>query len=191
MKHLILSGLAALMLAGPVRADGDLDRLITPADDARLEHFDATAAEALAEARKGGDASDLAVLEAALAGKALDIASFDMTGTWKCRVIKVGGLLPLVAYPNFRCRIADDGASYVLTKLSGSQLTGGRFYVAGETRLVYLGAGWVVGDAPRKYGDDPKENQVAYVERRGKNRIILMFPAPQYESKLDILVLER
>jgi hypothetical protein len=54
-----------------------------------------------------------------------------------------------------------------------------------------VGAGHVAGEAPRRYGDDPLHNQVAVVERLGENRILLFFPAPQFESKLDILVLER
>jgi hypothetical protein len=59
------------------------------------------------------------------------------------------------------------------------------------TRLTYVGAGHVAGEAPRRYGQDTTENQVAFAERRAPNRIVLMFPEPQYESKLDILVLER
>ena len=65
------------------------------------------------------------------------------------------------------------------------------FYTLSATRLAYLGAGYVIGEKPRSYGQDPKENQVAIVERRGKNRLVFLFPEPQYESKLDILVMER
>ena len=101
------------------------------------------------------------------------------------------GQLPLVVYGWFKCRISDDGAGWMLEKLTGSQRTTGRFYTLSATRLAYLGAGYVEGEKPRAYGEDPKENQVALVERRAKNRIILLFPAPQYESKLDVLVLER
>ena len=191
VMRIILTALFLVLSLLPARADGDLDRIITPFDDKRIEGFDKTFKAALAEARKGGAPEDLAVLNEALKGSPLDIASYEMSGTWKCRVIKLGGGLPLVVYPNFKCRIGDDGASYVLTKLTGSQLTGGRFYTMGDTRLIYLGAGWVSGEKPRKYGDDPKENQVAYVERRGKNRLVFMFPEPQYESKLDVMVLER
>ena len=58
-------------------------------------------------------------------------------------------------------------------------------------RLVYVGAGHVAGEPPRRYGDDAQQNQVAITERLAENRIILLFPEPQYESKIDILVLER
>jgi len=173
-------------------ADGALVKLLTPFDKQRLDGLDAALAGALAEARAGGSKQDVAVLDQALAGTPLPLAQgFDATGSWKCRTIKAGGSLPLVVYPWFRCRISDDGAGWMLEKLTGSQRTKGMLYTLSDTRLAYLGAGYVVGEKPRKYGEDPKENQVAAVERRGKEKLVFLFPAPQYESKFDVLVLER
>ena len=133
------------------------------------------------------------MLDAALAGTPLPLAEgFDPTGDWKCRTIKAGG--------DAAARRLSAGSSAgsammaragMLEKLTGSQRTKGLFYTLSATRLAYLGAGYVHGEKPRSYGEDPKENQVAIVERRAKNRLVLLFPAPQYESKLDILVLER
>jgi len=191
MRKILFSLLALSLILGPALADGALPKLLTPFDKQRLDQADATIAAALAEARAGGAKEDLAVLDAALAGKAMDLASFDATGNWKCRTIKAGGTLPLTVYPWFACRISDDGAGWQLEKLTGSQRTKGTFYTLSDTKLAYLGAGYVNGEAPRRYGQDAKENQVAIAELRGKNRLILMFPAPQYESKLDVLVLER
>ncbi len=190
MRALFL-GLLLIASISPALADGEIDRLITPADDAKLEAFDATFAEALAEARKGGSPSDLAVLEEVLKGSPLDIASYPLAGDWKCRTLKLGGVLPLTVYPWFKCRISETDIGEVLEKISGSQRTKGRFFIMGDTRLAYLGAGFVAGEKSRRYNEDPKENQVAYMERRGRNRLVLMFPAPQYESKFDILVLEK
>jgi hypothetical protein len=79
----------------------------------------------------------------------------------------------------------------MLQKLTGSQRTMGMFYTLSATRLAYVGAGYVAGETPRRYGEDPKHDQVAIAERRAENRLILLFPAPQFESKLDVLVLER
>ena len=59
------------------------------------------------------------------------------------------------------------------------------------TRLAYLGAGHYHYEEPRAYGVAAEHDQVAIAERRAKNRIILLFPAPKMESKLDVLVLER
>jgi hypothetical protein len=189
----ILVGIS-LFLAGicPAFADGELPRLLTAFDKARLAAFEATKAEALAYARAKGEAADVNVLEEVLAGRPLSFASgFEAEGPWRCRVIKAGGLLPLVVYPWFKCRISDDGSGWYLRKVSGSQLTEGRFYTLSDTRLAYLGAGYVAGEKPLHYGDTPDETQVAIVERLGDKRLVLEFPAPRYESKFDILVLER
>lgn len=192
MRKILFSLIALCLATGLARADGVLDKLITPFDKDRLAKFDATATAALAEARAGGSKEDVAVLDAALSGKPLPVAEgYDASGNWKCRTIKAGGTLPLTVYPWFACRISDDGAGWFLEKLTGSQRTTGRFYTLSATRLAYLGAGYVNGEKPRKYGQDPKENQVAIAEQRGPNKLLLMFPAPQYESKLDILLLER
>lgn len=189
---LLALGLAASLAPGPAAADGALPTLLTPFDKERLARFDATFQAAVAEAKAGGSKDDVAVLDQALAGKALPVSEgYDARGTWKCRTLKLGGTLPLTVYPWFTCRISDDGAGWLLEKLTGSQRTKGRFYTNSATQLAYVGAGYVAGEAPRKYGQDPKENQVAIAEQRGKNRLILMFPAPQYESKADILLLER
>lgn len=189
----ILFSLFALVTATTIaQADGMLDKRLTPFDKERLAKLDATVTSALAEARAGGSKEDLAILDAALAGKPLPLeGDYDPTGTWKCRTIKVGGSLPLTVYPWFACRISDDGAGWQLEKLTGSQRTKGMFYTLSATRLAYLGAGYVNGEKPRSYGQDAKENQVAIVERRGKNKLVFLFPAPQYESKLDVLVMER
>jgi hypothetical protein len=192
MRKILFTLLALAAATSIAQADGDLDKRLTEFDKNRLAKLDANVITALAEARRGGTTEDVAILDAALAGKPLPLAEgYDPRGNWKCRTIKAGGTLPLTVYPWFACRIREDGAGWQLEKLTGSQRTRGMFYTLSATRLAYLGAGYVVGDKPRSYGEDPKENQVAIVERRGRNRLVFLFPLPQYESKLDILVMER
>jgi hypothetical protein len=183
--------LTALMLSTPAIADASLDKILTQFDKDRLANFNKTRSEALSEGLRGAPA-DVEILTSALSGKPMTIASgFDMTGNWKCRVIKVGGTLPLTPYGWFKCKVSNDRAGWFLEKVSGSQRLTGRFYTASDTRLVFLGAGHVNNDPPRKYGDDTKEDQVAVVTRLGENKVLLEFPAPHYESKLDILLLQR
>lgn len=183
--------LATLLFSGTAHADGELDKILTQFDKERLANFDKTRSEALSEGLRG-EPADVEILTSALGGKPMPIAAgFDMTGNWKCRVIKVGGLLPLTPYGWFKCRVTDDGAGWFLEKVSGSQRVTGRFFTESDTRLVFVGAGHVNNDPPRKYGDDPKQDQLAVVTRLGENKIVLEFPAPQYESKLDILLMVR
>jgi hypothetical protein len=190
--RLLITVLFATLLSTPCLADGELQNLIAKEDSLRLTQFDAVKAATVAEARAKGDAADVKILDAALAGTPLStVDDFDATGTWRCRTIKLGGGLPIVVYPPFQCVITDDGAGWFLKKVSGSQRTQGRFYTESAVRMIYLGAGHIYDEAPRKYGTDPQENQVAVVERLSKNRLVLQFPKPVRESDFDLLVLER
>ena len=192
MRKILFNLLALTAATSIANADGVLDKRLTPFDKERLAKVEETVALALAEARAGGSKEDVTILDAALAGNALPLAEgYDPNGTWKCRTIKAGGTLPLTVYPWFACRISEDGAGWQMEKLTGSQRTKGMVYTLSASKLAYLGAGYVNGEKPRVYGQDEKENQVAIVERRAENKLVFLFPAPQYESKLDILVLER
>ena len=192
MRKILFSLLFTVSIAAPAIADGELDKLLSAFDKERLANFEKSEAEALAEGLRGGTVEEIDILTRALAGEKLSMSgSFDPVGNWKCRVIKVGGGLPITPYNWFKCRISDDGAGWFVEKISGSQRLTGRLYTKSDIELVFVGAGHVNDDAPRKYGQDPKEDQVAIVTRRGEDRLVFEFPAPQYESKLDVLVMER
>ena len=185
--------IGALMFSTSAFADGTMDRIISDFDKERLANFQKTEPEALSEALRG-DPAEVTVLTEALSGKPLPMdGKFDATGKWRCRVIKAGGDagLPLVVYNWFKCRISDDGSGWFVEKISGSQRLTGRLYTKSATELVFLGAGHVNDDPPRKYGQDAEQDQVAIVTRRAENRLVFEFPAPKFESKLDVLVMER
>lgn len=173
-------------------AEGPLDGILTPADQQKLARFPETTEGALAGARANGTAADVAILDKALAGSPMPLAEgFNPRGVWRCRVIKAGGVLPLTVYKPFRCLWGGDAKGWRFMKITGSQRTSGRFYTESATRLIYVGAAHMADEQKRLYGKDPQQDQVAIVERRGEERIIMMFPEPPFESKLDILVLER
>lgn len=185
---------AAILLiapALPAAATGEIVDLITKADQSRLDKFDATREGALAEATAGGEVADRAALAKAIGGKPLPFDNIDLTGNWKCRTIKVGGTSPLVVYGWFNCRVTDDGSGWMLEKTSGSQRTTGRFFTDSDTRLIYLGTGYVAGEKPRKYGSGAEWDQVGYAYRDSASHWRIEFPAPYYESKLDILEFRR
>jgi hypothetical protein len=187
-----ICALAALFIlpAGLALADGVVQKLMTPADKARLEKYDETRKAALTEARSG-NAAEVAELDALLAKPLLSTPDFDLGGEWRCRTTKVGGLSPLVVYGWFKCRVSDDGSGWKLEKTSGSQRTTGRFYDDGEKRLIYLGSFYVAGETAKPYGSGPESDQVGYAFRIGPAEWRIEFPAPQYESKLDILEFKR
>jgi hypothetical protein len=176
--------------AGSVFADGVVDKLMTPGDKARLEKYDETRKTALEEA-KAGTASEFSELEAMLAKPLQSLPDFDLGGDWRCRTVKAGGAATLVVYGWFKCKVSDDGSGWMLEKTSGSQRTTGRFFDDGEKRLIYLGS-FSVNDEPAKpYGSGPESDQVGYAFRTGPAEWRIEFPAPHYESKLDILELKR
>lgn len=184
--------LAALLAlsASSALADGVVQKLMTAADKARLEAYEDTRAEALTEA-KDGDKAQLAELEALLAKPLLSLPDFDLGGDWRCRTTKLGGLSPLVVYGWFKCRVSDDGSEWKLEKLSGSQRTTGRFYDDSQTRTIYLGSFSIAADKAQPYGSGPDTDQVGYAFRTGPAEWRIEFPAPKYESKLDILEFRR
>jgi hypothetical protein len=192
MKLFILALAAILALpAGSALADGVMQKLMTPADKGRLEKYEETRKAALAEAKNGGNSAEVAALGALLAKPLLSTPDFDLGGEWRCRTTKVGGLSPLVVYGWFKCRVSDDGSGWKLEKTSGSQRTTGRFYDDGEKRLIYLGSFSTGGEAAKPYGSGPESDQVGYAFRTGPAEWRIEFPAPQYESTLDILEFKR
>ena len=115
-----------------------------------------------------------------------------LTGTWKCRTIKAGGDFgALVIYGWFKCKVSDDGSGWMLEKLTGSQRTKGRFYDDDAKRAIYLGSFFVEGDPVPRYGSGPKTDQVGYAFRTGTDAWRIEFPAPYYESNLDIIEFKR
>jgi hypothetical protein len=195
LKKLACSGFLALAMAGfaaAARADGEIDKIMTAPDKARLASFDKVRAEAIDEAKRGGEPADVATLDAVLAGTNLAFSEdFDFTGNWQCRTVKLGGDPSLTVYGWFKCRVSDAGSGWKLEKLTGSQRTAGGFYTDSDTRLTYLGVLFYGDEKPKRYGGAPDRDQVAYVVRADKNRVRLEFPSPKYESKLDILELKR
>ena len=176
----------------PARADGVFVQLVTPADREKLAKINDTREQALAEARAGGTRQYLDILDQTLAGDLLSLREgFDPVGAWRCRTLKLGKGAPIVVYGWFDCRITDDGAGWFLEKRTGSQRTSGRFYDNGDKEMYYLGVLSVDGDPKAAYGSAPERNQVARAVRPGPNRLRLEFPMPQFESRFDILEMER
>lgn len=189
----LLLVLPVLLASGSAFADGEVQKLMTPADKARLGSYGETRRKALETARSGdADAADLKVLDAVLSRPIVAFSDKDLTGNWQCRSIKVGGHFGvLVIYDWFRCRVSDDGSGWALEKLTGSQRTKGRFYDDSARRAIYLGSFFVEGDPVKPYGSGPKTDQVGYAFRTGDRAWRIEFPAPYYESALDILEFRR
>lgn len=190
VRTLLLSlgmGLGSIALA---HADGEVQKLITAADKARMDKYGDTRKAALEEA-KAGDPAEVKQLDDLLAKPLVAFSDKDLTGNWRCRTIKAGGLSPLIIYGWFKCKVTDDGSGWRLTKITGSQRTTGRFFDDNEKRAIYLGSFSVNNDKPKPYASGPESDQVGYAFRNSASEWRIEFPAPYYESKLDIMEFKR
>ncbi|RUU12019.1 DUF4893 domain-containing protein, partial [Mesorhizobium sp. USDA-HM6] len=151
IPRLLLAALCLISFDLPVHADGEVQKLITAADKARLDKYGETRKAALEEA-KAGDPAEVRELDALLAKPLVAFSDKDLTGNWKCRTIKAGGLSPLVIYGWFKCKVTDDGSGWRLQKISGSQRTAGGFFDDSEKRAIYLGSFSVNDDKAKPYG---------------------------------------
>lgn len=187
----IPAALAIATAAAPAFATGKIEGLITDNDRQRLEKFDAVRTEALKEAHERSADDQTKTLDQLTLQAPVAWQGMDLTGEWRCRTIKTGGLSQLVVYDWFKCRVTDDGSGWMLEKLSGSQRTKGRLFDESATKMTYLGS-FAVNDAPLPaYGSGPDSDQVGYAYRLNDNWWRIEFPAPRYESKLDILEFAR
>jgi hypothetical protein len=172
----------------------DWHSVATDFDRDRMRKWRGAWVKALAQARAAGHDADIAregILldpDSALKGAAAP------PGDYRCRVVKVGakdeGMLPYVAYPFFDCRIAADGDAMSFVKLTGSQRPVGRLFAESDRRQIFLGT-LQLGDeqGTLRYGHDRQRDMIGLLERIGERRWRLAFPAPAFESMLDVVEL--
>ena len=166
-----------------------------PADADRLSRLTGAWATGLKLANDKGHAKELAALGALADPKAKVLAHPQPgPGDYRCRTVKLGGSLGFVSYPWFKCHVElTPGGDLVLTKVTGSQRTEGKFYPGTDTRLIYLGGqAWGADEAKAPvYGQDPRRDQIGVLERIGETRWRLALPWPRVESDLDLVELAR
>lgn len=190
--RVVALSLALVAMVTPAFSDDAIVSLMSEEDSRALAEFDARREAAVSLASSGGDAPALATLRQVLAGEILPFDDgYNPSGDWRCRFLKLGGDPALTVYGWFSCRIADDGAGWVIRKTDGSQRSMGRLYRLTADRLLYLGALYYGHEAPRRFGKDPTRNQIAVLTRLDDGRLRLEFPAPLVESRFDVLEFTR
>jgi len=195
MRQLVTAILISLTACTTTQATpptADWRQVATENDRERLRNWRTAFIRALAQARAGGHAADIA-REGALLDPDAALGGPIPNGEFRCRVIKLGskteGTLNFVAYPAFRCRI-EQGKAQRFTKLAGSQRHVGLIYPDSAVRQAFLGT-LVLGDETRayQYGRDPDRDLAGWVERIGERRWRLILPYPEFESTLDVIEL--
>ena len=173
--------------------DGSWQSVATPADRARIRDWWPAWQQALASARSGGHAAEIAAEGVLLEPLAALPNPHLPPGTYRCRTIKLGspgGTLSYVAYPYFQCRVDAEQDMFSLTKLTGSQRQTGLIFDDSDRRKIFLGT-LALGDEARAmdYGADADRNVAGLVERIGPTRWRIVFPRPAFESIVDVMEL--
>ena len=194
----LFAALATLLVLA-VSASASWREDAAPADIQRLDQLAASKAKGLMEAERGTP-SDLAAITSIL--QAGPVAAGRITGAWKCRTMKLGGLTPTVVYAWFNCRISERGGRLYFEKLGGSQRTGGYLYPdAGG--YVYLGASYVhyngANETPPAYSgtgasagaSETPDDQIGLLSQLYDGRLRLELPYPVQESTFDVIELKR
>ena len=176
---------AIVSVGEPVKADL-WQGIASAADQQRLANVSGAWAAGLADARKGGfatalrDDAELVKSNAALARPA------PTPGSYRCRLVKLGGKPAFEKFKPFFCYVEVDGNLLTIVKQTGSQRPAGRLWEDDNpTRLIFLGS-LALGDeeTPLAYGDNPKRDMAGILERTGPFRWRLVIPWPQDGSKL-------
>lgn len=170
----------------------------TLADMDRLDDLPQIRFLAVDQTHSGFGQGDAGVIHKVMQPETRTVPRRALTGNWKCRQIKLGGISSYMVYPDwFNCRIRQDKNGLVFEKLNGSQMMAGRLFEA-RGAFVYLGASWVKGEgrhaysgrAPSLGGTVRSDDQIGLLSGIGNDHLRLEIPATQ-ESLLDVIELAR
>lgn len=181
-----LASLIALPVVSPLACAVPEGAQLSKEDSARMSQFDAARARGLGEALLGTEGDERALVSALFAPGVEPIDTI-ADGNYRCRTIKLGGILPLVTYNYFACRISDNGK--MIEKTSGSQRFTGTLTSSGDA-LFYQGTLHYNDDPVGTYGANPKMNQVGCLYKVKDQAVYrLENPYPLFESTHDVIEL--
>ena len=195
---LVLFALAGCTRSREVVAPPDAERpsdnwrsLVTEDDRGRIRHWRDDWIEALAQARPANGAAitrEGALLDpdAALPGARIP------AGDYRCRTIKLGAQSTSHAvyteYEPHPCRVGAEGTRLQFTLLDGPQRPIGTFFPDTGRRMIFLGTLQLGDEAlAYRYSRDRERDMIGLLERIGDHRWRLVFPAPHFESLIDVI----
>ena len=170
----------------------------SPAEIDRLNQLPQIRDEAIADAQHGAGEGAWRVISPVVESQAHAIPANALTGNWRCRQIKLGGISPAMVYDRwFTCSIRSAHNGLLLGKTGGTQRFFGSLYPE-QGAWVYLGASSVRGEPRHRYsGPSPAlgaavtpDDQIGLLTGIGDNHLRLEIPAVQ-ESLLDVVEFKR
>ena len=200
MRRTLISLLLSTALTAPVLADvPTLSGLpcapapelgLSERDTFRLEHLMTSRSRGLAAALLSDSAADRAAVEAFYAAGLSPIATIP-EGKYRCRTLKLGGILPLTIYGWFDCDVRTISGELRIEKLTGSQRFSGTLTPSTEG-LTYVGALHYGDETPRPYDGASDRDQVGCLLKAFEDGtpFVLEMPFPTLESFHDVILLE-
>ena len=191
--------LVALTGAGFVNsAWADWRDQISPQDVEKLAHLNDAREDALSQARHRGGHGDVRAIRTVFDPAPHAVPEQNLSGTWRCRQIKLGGMTGYYVFDWFRCRITHVNGGLWFEK-SGTQHMAGYLHPQ-EGMWVYLGAQSAKGEPIHRYssraasvGEEINpDDQVGVLVGIGNNHLRFDLPAPAtQESDFDAVELIR
>jgi len=187
--------IALSLLIGSAARAGWRDEA-TPYDVKRLSLLDEARTNGLSEAQAGPDA---ALVHAVLDPMPVSVSQGALTGTWRCRSIKLGGMTADVVYSWFTCRVSDRGGALTFEKVSGTQRLSGTLYPNEPGGYVLLGALSAKGEPLHRYSGNgasagaeaTPDDAVGVLVATGPSTARVEFPYPVQESVFDVIEMKR
>jgi len=185
---------AAALFARPAWAGWEQE--ISAFDQGRLASLDQARAQGLAQA-DSGDASSRAAAHSVLDPQSRPISAQELLGTWRCRVMKLGGFTPAIVYDWFACRFRQTANGLYFEKLTGTLLISG-YADPHDGGFIFLGAWRQPDEPPRPYSGGPgvgmhtsSADAPGAITGIGPGRARIEFPYPVIESAFDVIELVR
>lgn len=197
MQKAMLRKLVLLLMLSATPALAGWQDDASPQDVQRLSQLDKARAEALRQAQGASDAN-LSAVRAMLNRNTQSPDLKSLSGDWRCRSIKLGGMEQVKIFGWFTCRVGKRDGKPFFEKTEGSQQMGGTLYPA-ENGFVFLGGTNAAKDKPAYYsGAGPSlgaattpSDVAGLLSLTGPNAARLEFPYPAQESTFDVLELKR
>jgi hypothetical protein len=168
----------------------------SPYDVKRFSMLEESKSRGLSEAQSGSDA---ALIHAVIDPAAVSLSEGALTGDWRCRTIKLGGMTADVVYSWFKCRVSERDGALEFEKVSGSQKLNGRLYANDSGGYVLLGALSAKGEPSHHYSGNAQaagaqatpDDVIGLLEATGRTTARIEFPYPVQESVFDVIEMKR
>lgn len=170
----------------------------TPYDVDRIKRLEQSRSAGIDEASQGS-ARDVAAIHSVMDRSTRSASIGELSGHWRCRSMKLGGMERTRVYGWFNCSIGEQNGRAYFTKGSGTQHFGGALYDNGSGGYVLL-AGMNIARASnamysggRAYlgADTTPSDAVGLLSSTGPRTARIEFPWPAQESLFDVIELKR